>query len=90
MAERKTTRSPKRQSRMLRFPEVKGKTLESIEVDPDLTVITISFQDKTVLSFDLDPMLIVFPELGNMTTGNWRSIKKWPSIQSKPTMLRWP
>ena len=90
MADRKTTRSPKRQSRMLRFLEVRGKTLESVEVDPDLTVITISFQDKTVLSFDLDPMLVVFPELGNMKTGNWRSIKQWPMIQSKPTMLRWP
>ena len=90
MADSKRTRSRKRQSRMLHFPEVKGKTLEAVEVDPDLTVISIMFEDKTVLSFDLDPMLVVFPELGNMKTGNWRSIKKWPAVQSKPTMLRWP
>lgn len=88
MADRKRTTKPR--SRMLRFPEVKGKTLEAVEVDPDVTAITILFEDKTALSFDLDPVLLLFPELGSLKTGNWRSRKKWPALRSKPAMLRWP
>jgi hypothetical protein len=90
MANSKRTRSPKRHSRLLRFPEVKGKTLEAVEVDPDLTAITVLFQDKTVLSFDLDPMLVVFPELASLKTGNWRSIKRWAALRSKISMVKWP
>jgi hypothetical protein len=90
MADRKTTRSRKRHTRMLRFTEIQGKTLEAVEVDPDVTAITILFEDKTALSFDLDPMLLVFPELGSLKTGNWRSRKRWPVMRSKPAMLRWP
>ena len=90
MAALKRTRSPKRHTRLLRFPEVQGKSVEAVEVDPDVTAITIHFQDKTALSFDLDPVLLVFPELGSLKTGNWRSRKKWPALRSKPTMVRWP
>ena len=90
MAAKQRTRSRKRQSRMLRFPEVRGKILEAVEVDPDVTAITIHFEDKTALGFDLDPVLLVFPELGSLKTGNWRSRKRWPAIRSKPTMVRWP
>ena len=90
MADRKTTRSNKRHSRLLRFSEVKGKIVDVVEVDPDVTAITILFEDKTALSFDLDPVLLVFPELGSLKTGNWRSRKRWPVMRSKPAMLRWP
>ena len=75
---------------MLRFPEVKGKTVEAVEIDPDFTAITILFEDKTALSFDLDPVLVVFPELANLKTGNWRSLKKWPALRSKTSMVKWP
>ena len=88
MAVRK--RTTKRRPAMLRFPEVQGKSVEAVEVDPDITAITILFEDKTALSFDLDPVLLVFPELGSLKTGNWRSRKKWPAMRSKPAMLRWP
>lgn len=88
MADRK--RTTKHRSRMLRFPEVRGKSLEAVEVDPDVTAITIHFEDKTALSFDLDPVLLLFPELGSLKTGNWRSRKRWPAMRSRPTMVRWP
>lgn len=88
MADRKRTTKPS--SRMLHFPEVKGKTLEAVEVDPDVTAITVLFEDKTALSFDLDPVLLLFPELGSLKTGNWRSRKRWPAMRSRPSMVRWP
>ena len=90
MADRKSTRSRKRHTSLMRFLEVKGKTVEAVEIDPDLTAITILFQDKTVLSFDLDPMLVLFPELASLKTGNWRSIKRWPALRSKISMVKWP
>jgi hypothetical protein len=86
-ARKKRTRSA---SRFLRFPEVKGKILEGVEVDPDLQAIVILFQDKTALSFDLDPQLVAFPELSDWKTGNWRGIKRWRAIHSKPSMVSWP
>jgi hypothetical protein len=46
--------------------------------------ITILFQNKTALSFDLDPVLTVFPELSDWKTGNWKGIKRWRAIHSKP------
>ncbi len=90
MAAPKGTHSRKRRSRrFLRFPQVKGKIVESVDVDPDVQAITILFQDKTALSFDLDPRLIVFPELSDWKTGNWRGIKRWRPLHSKLSMVSW-
>jgi len=49
--------------------------------------IAIVFNDKTVLSFDLEPMVVVFPELSDWKTGNWEGIKRWPSLRSKISMV---
>ncbi len=91
MAEHKRTRSqPKRKRQFLYFREVRGKVVEQVEVDPDLQAITILFRDQTALSFDLDPVLTVFPELSDWKTGNWKGIKRWRAIHSKPSMVSWP
>ena len=89
MAGHKRKRTPKQRSRFLRFSEVKGKIVEAVEVDPDLTAIVVLFQDKTALSFDLDPCLTVFPELSDWKTGNWRGIKRWRPLHTKLSMLSW-
>ena len=86
MADRKRTHSPKKRSR--RFAEVRGKIVDSVEIDAD--VIGIFFQDKTALTFDVDSVHIIYPELSDWRTGNSRSIKKWPEIRSKPSMVEWP
>jgi hypothetical protein len=80
---------PKRYTRLHQFPEVKGKTVEAVEVDDDATAIVILFQDNTALSFDLDPGFSVFPELRKRGKGDWRKIKRWPEIQSAPTFVKW-
>ncbi|HET9365130.1 MAG TPA: hypothetical protein VFP71_09005 [Candidatus Angelobacter sp.] len=90
MAGSKRTRSRKQRTKFSYFPEVKGKTVESVEIDPDVQCLTILFSDKTALSFDLDPMLVVFPELASLKTGNWRCIKRWPALRSKISMVEWP
>lgn len=91
MAENKRKRSPKRHTRrILRFPEVNGKIIETVEIDDEVSAISIVFQDKTILSFDLDPILAVFPELSDHRSGDWRPIKRWPAMRSSPSMAKWP
>jgi hypothetical protein len=89
MADRKTNRSSKQPSSYHRFPEVKGKIVELVEVDQDAQAILILFTDKTVLGFDIDSSHVVFPELSNRKTGNWKPIKKWPPIGSPISMVKW-
>ena len=86
MATRKRTHSPVKRSR--RFAEVRGKIVERVEADSE--TITILFRDKTALSFDVDSVHIIYPELSDWRTGNMRSIKKWPAVRSKPSMVEWP
>jgi hypothetical protein len=91
LAAPKDKHSRKKRSRHFTyFPQVKGKIVESVEIDADVNAITILFQDKTALSFDLDPRLTVFPELSDWKTGNWRGIKRWRAIHSKISMVSWP
>jgi hypothetical protein len=88
MAASKGTHSRKRRtSQITRFP-VRGKIVESVEADAD--AITILFQDRTALSFDLDSSHVVFPELSDWKTGDWRAVKRWPPISSNLSMVRWP
>ena len=90
MADRKTTRSNKQRSSYHRFPEVKGKIIELVEVDQNAQAILILFADKTALGFDIDSSHAVFPELSNRKAGNWKPIKKWPPIHSPISMVKWP
>lgn len=91
MAAHKPTRSRKQDtSDFLRFPQVKGKIVESIDIDPHVEAITILFQDKTVLSFDLEPQLAVFPEMSGWKSGNWRKIKRWRPVHSRVSTVFWP
>jgi len=90
MAARKTKRSPKQRSRFTRFPEVRGKTVSEVEVDPDANAILILFDDNTALGFEIDSSHVVFPELSDRKRGNWKPIKNWPPIHSPISMVKWP
>ena len=89
MATRKTKRNPEPRSRFTRFPEVQGKVVSEVEVDPDASAILILFEDKTALAFDLDSSHSVFPELLNRNKGDWKPIKHWRPINSPLTMVKW-
>lgn len=92
MAKKKSIRSRFRKTSKTNFtyfPEVKGKRIEQVEIDPDVNAITILFDDRTALSFDLDPLLVVFPELSDWKTGDWQGIKRWRPHYTRPSMLKW-
>lgn len=90
MADRKRTRTRKKLSSYHRFPEVKGKIVELVEVDQDANAILIMFEDNTVLGFDIDSSHVVFPQLSDRKKGNWKSIKQWRPIHSPISMVKWP
>jgi hypothetical protein len=94
MANPKSTRSRKRRkavpfSRLIKFPEVKGKTIHEVEIDPEGMAIVMLFQDNTALSFDLDPRLGIFPELSDRRAGDWRSLKRWEPVHTKSSIHKW-
>jgi hypothetical protein len=83
MAKSKGTHS--RRKRKNAFPEIKGKIVESVEVDPGENGYTIGimFQDRTYLSFDVEPYLTVFPELSDWKTKNYKPLKRWRLVHSR-------
>jgi hypothetical protein len=76
-------------SKFLRFPEVKGKILEAVEIDPGAAAIILLFDDGMALSFDLDSSHAVFPELSRRKSGNWTPIKKWNPVRSSTSVVKW-
>jgi hypothetical protein len=83
MAESKGTRSRKRGKRPA-FSEIKGKVVNSIELRPSENgySIGIMFEDRTFLSFDVEPFVTVFPELSDWKTKNYKPLKRWPTVRS--------
>jgi uncharacterized cupredoxin-like copper-binding protein len=80
---RKPKKSPSTARHRLKFPEVKGKEIETVEVraDGDDHSITLSFHDKTELRFDIEPGFAVATGYGDWKSGNWRTIKRWPAVR---------
>jgi hypothetical protein len=102
LADSKSTRSRKRKKavrkavrkavparQFLRFPELKGKILNTIEIDPDGEAILLLFQDNTALSFDLNPRLSIFPELSERRAGDWYTLKRWDPVHTPSSIERW-
>ena len=78
MAAHKVTRS-RRRRKVLRFPQIKGKIIADVEVSlsSEYYAVDIRFQDKTSLTFDLQPCFQVTPVLADWKTGNYKPLKRW-------------
>ena len=94
LADNKVTRSRKRKKeppyrRVLRFPEVRGKIIDLVELgsSPDDYTIEIRFQDKTALTFGIEPCVNAFPELANWKTGEYTPIKRWRPVHSRSSTI---
>jgi hypothetical protein len=83
MAKSKVTHSRVKRKRDA-FPEVKGKIVNRVELMPTENgySIGIMFEDRTFLSFDVEPFVTVFPELSDWTTENYRPLKRWATVRS--------
>jgi hypothetical protein len=85
-----STRPGKRRrgSGFLQFPEVRGKTVQLIELDPDASAIVVMFTDNTALAFDVDSCHAVFPEMSRRKAGDWTPIKKWKPVWSSVSIVK--
>jgi hypothetical protein len=66
-------------ARVVEFPQVKGRTVELVELiaDSDYHCISIRFKDKTDLSVVIDPALSFRANFSDWKTNNQRIIKEW-------------
>jgi hypothetical protein len=69
--------------RTVTFPQVKGKRMEKIELrtSADYHAITLEFQDKTSVGFEIQPGFTVQAAYADFKTGESR-VKTWPEIVS--------
>ena len=70
--------------KVLRFPQAKGKTIESIEFSTELGyhAISVNFTDKTSLNFAIDASFTVDTDYSNWKTGNQRILRRWRPVQN--------
>jgi hypothetical protein len=74
----------KSNQRVLRFPKARGKVIAEVElsISPDYNVVEIVFQDKTSLTFNLEPCFQVTPELVSWKSGKYHPLKRWRPVHS--------
>jgi hypothetical protein len=84
LSKRPTAHKPGRRHH-LRFEQVKGKTIEFIEMgaDADYPSVEIGFEDKTALHFLVDTRITIEPRYSEWKTGNQRVLRQWPVVECK-------
>ena len=70
--------------KVLRFPQTKGKIIESLEFSTELGYhcISVNFNDKTSLNFAIDSRFVVETDYSDWKTGNQRLIRRWRPVQN--------
>ncbi len=71
-------------SRLMEFPEVKGRTVEKVELsaDPDFPCFSIRFQDNTDLTVVIYPGLTFRVDYSEWKAGKQKMLKRWPVVRS--------
>jgi hypothetical protein len=70
--------------RSIEFPQVKGKTVEKVELDTtsEFHCITINFEDNTALTLVIEPCFLLQPSLRLVSRGEEEIVKEWPPLLS--------
>lgn len=78
------TRREASQPRLVKFPQVRGRTVEKVELslDSDFQCVSIRFKDNTDLTVVIDTALMFRAEYSEWKAGNQTVLKRWPMIQS--------
>jgi hypothetical protein len=85
---RKSRRAPKQRkapsSRLVQFPEARGRTVEKVEMSTasDFPCISIRFTDSTDLTVVIDPWLTFQADYSRWKDGNRKVLKRWPVFRS--------
>jgi len=87
-APQKARRAPKQRkasySRLVQFPEARGRTVDKVElsIDSDFPCVSIRFQDNTDLTVVIDPWLTFQVDYSRWKAGNQKVLKRWPVFRS--------
>lgn len=67
------------------FPEVRDKIVDIVELDveADFYAITMRFQDKTSLTFSIEPCVFTFPRYCRSEEGEEKIVKEYDPIRSR-------
>ena len=70
--------------RAMKFPQVKGKTLDEVEFSTGQTdhSVTLRFRDKTALRFSIDPGFSMFFDYADSKSGEAELIREWKPMRS--------
>ncbi|HKD14070.1 MAG TPA: hypothetical protein VKE71_05935 [Candidatus Angelobacter sp.] len=70
--------------KVLRFPQAKGKIIESVEFSTELGYhcISINFTDKTSLNFEVEARFLVETDYSDWKTGNQRLLRRWRPVHN--------
>jgi len=70
-------------ARLVKFPQVRGRTVEKVELslDSDFRCVSIRFKDKTDLTVVIDAGLSFQAQYSEWKAGNQKVLKRWPVAQ---------
>ena len=77
---RRAAKQAKMHSRLVEFPQARGRTVEMVELslESDFHCISIRFQDETDLTFVIDPALTFRADYSRWKGGEQKVLKRWP------------
>jgi hypothetical protein len=81
---RTRTRRKDPYTRLVQFPQAKGRTVEKVELslDSEFRCVSIRFKDKTDLTVVIDTALTFRAEYSEWKAGNQKVLKRWPVVRS--------
>jgi hypothetical protein len=70
--------------RLFRFPQARGKTVEAVEFSTDSSfhAISVNFQDRTSLTFEIETGFTLQADFSDWNTGNQRVLRSWRPVRS--------
>jgi len=73
-------------SRIVEFPQMKGRTIRRIlfYTSADENTLSIRFQDRTRLTLRFEPGFILSSDLVRDTKWDEQTIKEWPHVHTEP------
>jgi hypothetical protein len=70
--------------RFVRFGDFRGKKVAWVEFytwGTEYNSISVRFQDRTVVSFRIDPMFAIKPQYYRLRDGDLETVKEWPQMR---------
>jgi hypothetical protein len=77
------TRQSRASTACVQYTEMKGRTVERIDVclSSDYHCVSVRFEDKTDFTVEIDTRLVLTALHSDWKSGNMRVLRRWPTIE---------